>query len=261
VDQVPYGREAELGVNSRVLDRLPSGPVALVLEGEAGIGKTALWQEVVSQAESRSYRVLSCQPTAPEADLSFASMTDLLDEVDEEALEGLPHPQRTALEVALLRREAEFQPEQRTVSSAFRGTLLGLSAIKPVVVAIDDAHWLGLPSARVLDFALRRLGSAPIGFVLAVRTEDVELPLPELGRALPPEQFYRLTLGPVPPEILRDIRESTCRPRSQTPLCFAFMKRAPGIRSLVLSSGASCFAVGANSSRVGSCRFLRRSGV
>ena len=93
----------ELALVSRLLDAVPSGPAALILGGETGIGKSTLWLEALSQARARSYRVLSCRPNESEAKLSFAAPGDLLEGVVDESLEDLSPPQRSALEVALLR--------------------------------------------------------------------------------------------------------------------------------------------------------------
>ncbi len=64
------GREAELAAVARFLDSLQAGAAALVIEGEAGIGKTTVWREAVRGAESRSLRVLQARPAESEAKLS-----------------------------------------------------------------------------------------------------------------------------------------------------------------------------------------------
>jgi len=118
-----FGRETELARVSKVLDGIPSGPVALILGGEAGIGKSTLWLESLSQARARSYRVLSCRPDESEAKFSYAALGDLLEGVVEESLERLPSPQRSALEVALLRADATgLPPDQRAISTALGGS-------------------------------------------------------------------------------------------------------------------------------------------
>ncbi|MEA2590164.1 MAG: hypothetical protein QOH66_3091, partial [Actinomycetota bacterium] len=68
--QFTRGREAELAISARFLDALQVEPRALVLAGEAGIGKTTLWKQVLEEARARSYRVLSCRPTESETALS-----------------------------------------------------------------------------------------------------------------------------------------------------------------------------------------------
>jgi hypothetical protein len=112
-----FGRQTELALVSGLLDAVSSGPAALILGGEAGIGKSTLWLEALSQARARSYRVLSCRPNESEAKLSFAALGDLLEGVVDESLERLPPPQRSALEVALLRKEAIGSPP---ISGRFR---------------------------------------------------------------------------------------------------------------------------------------------
>ena len=73
------GREQELGELARFLDAVPAGPVGLLLEGDAGIGKTTLWREAVLEALDRSYCVLSCRPVESEAQLAFTALGDLLE--------------------------------------------------------------------------------------------------------------------------------------------------------------------------------------
>jgi hypothetical protein len=54
------------------LDAIPSGLVSLVIEGEAGIGKSTIWRDAVVQANGRGRRVLMCQPASAEARMSFS---------------------------------------------------------------------------------------------------------------------------------------------------------------------------------------------
>jgi hypothetical protein len=55
------GREKELQVLGGFIDSLGEGLAACVFEGEAGIGKTALWREGVARARAASVRVLSTE--------------------------------------------------------------------------------------------------------------------------------------------------------------------------------------------------------
>lgn len=61
------GRQMELQAINRFIDRMGDGPAGLLLEGEAGIGKTVLWQAGTGEARRRAYRVLACRPAASEA--------------------------------------------------------------------------------------------------------------------------------------------------------------------------------------------------
>ena len=86
---------------------VPRGSAALVLTGEAGVGKTTLWRAGIEAARERSFRARTASPTAAEASMSFAALGDLLAERVDDVLAALPPPQRRALEVALLLAEAD----------------------------------------------------------------------------------------------------------------------------------------------------------
>jgi DNA-binding CsgD family transcriptional regulator len=192
------GREPELATTERFLAGLPEGPAALVIEGEAGIGKTTIWRHATRAAEAASYRVLSCRPAESETKLSFASLADLMGPVADDVLPELPEPQRHALEAALLRAELESgPPDQRAVAAGFVSTLTTLSRTTPALVAVDDVPWLDGPSRRVLEFAARRLGNAPVGLLVA-RRGGSEAPAPlALDRASPENRLERCCLGPL----------------------------------------------------------------
>jgi DNA-binding CsgD family transcriptional regulator len=192
------GREQELDELARFLDAVPAGPVGLLLEGDAGIGKTTLWREAVWAALDRSYRVLSCRPVGSEAQFAFAGLGDLLEEVSEETMAGLPAPQRRALDVALLRAEAEGPAAlPRAVSLSVLGVLRALAQVSPVVVAVDDVQWLDRPSAVALEFVVRRLKEEPIGLLVSKRGEATDdFPL-GFDRAFPESRVDRLLVGPL----------------------------------------------------------------
>jgi DNA-binding CsgD family transcriptional regulator len=191
------GREDELGSIEAFLARVRRGPSALVLSGEPGVGKTILWQAGVEQAQEQAYRVLRCRGIEAEVTLSFASLSDLLADVLEEALHSLVAPRRRALEVALLLEEpGEAPPDPRGVALAFLDALRALAESEPIVVAVDDLQWLDTSSAGVLQFALRRLRNERVGFLGTVRrAHERRLPL-DLEHSLP-EGAPRLSLGPL----------------------------------------------------------------
>ena len=111
------GRDQELAATAAFLDG--DLPAALVLAGEAGIGKTTVWRAALEQAREHDLRVLVCRPAESEAHLSYAGLSDLLEPVLDERLEALPAVQRRALETALLLSEREGPPpDQRTISTA-----------------------------------------------------------------------------------------------------------------------------------------------
>ena len=162
------GREAELVAVRRFIDS--EQPLALVLSGGPGIGKTTLWEAAVESARDRAMCVLVARPTEAEAKLSLAALADLLEPVGADALTALPIPQRHALDVALLRAEPGGRPPApRAIAAAVLGVVRELARSRPVVLAVDDVQWLDSSSAEALAFAARRLESEAARFVLAER--------------------------------------------------------------------------------------------
>jgi DNA-binding CsgD family transcriptional regulator len=186
------GREDTLLTIEEFLEKSRMRPAGLLIGGEPGIGKTILWSACVEQARERFGRVLSCRAAEAEATLSFAALADLLGEHLDDAVAGLTGPRRRALEVALLLAEPGAEPpDQRAVAFAFLDVLRGLAEPAPLLVAVDDAQWLDTPSARVLQFAFRRLRNERVGLLVTLREQaDTRLPLDLEG-------LERLSLGPL----------------------------------------------------------------
>jgi predicted ATPase len=152
------GREDELASIEDFLGRVQEGPGALVLSGEAGIGKKILWEAGVEEARERFSRVLSCRGVEAEASLSFAGLSELLAPVLEETGPSLAPPRRRALEVALLLAEpGEMAPDPHAIGLAVLDALTALARDGPVLIALDDVQWLDPASAGVLQIALRRV--------------------------------------------------------------------------------------------------------
>lgn len=166
-------RDVELASVGAFLDAADGRMTALLIEGEAGIGKSWLWRETVQAAEERGYRVLACQPTESEAGIGFAGLIDLLGPWVDETLDDLPEPQRRALDAALMRASPEATVEQGAVAVALLSVLRELARAGPMMVAVDDPQWLDLPTRLALAFALRRLHAEPIAVVLALRTDGL----------------------------------------------------------------------------------------
>jgi DNA-binding CsgD family transcriptional regulator len=193
------GREAEVAALAEFLDARARLPGVLLLQGEAGIGKTTLWRHGVGLAAERGYRVLSCSGSSSEAQLSFVALGDLLGEALQEVLPALPAPQAKGLAVALLVEEAQgSSQDQRAIALAFVGALRLLAGSQPVAVAIDDIQWLDRPSAVVLEFALRRLAGESVAFLLTRRQEEESALAPlDLERAVGEERLALLPVGPL----------------------------------------------------------------
>jgi DNA-binding CsgD family transcriptional regulator len=194
------GREAELNaVHDALAMPLPHG---ILLEGEAGIGKTALWDAGIAEAASRGMRVLVARPAEAETALSHAALGDILAPVVDQLPPDFPAPQRRALDVALLRTAAEPGPlDPRAVGAATLGALRPAAASAPLLIGVDDIQWLDLASAAALRFALRRLGDDDAVLLFATRrtergSEPVEVGLAE-------QRLTRIVVGPLEADALR----------------------------------------------------------
>ena len=190
------GRDEELAVIHRFFDRQPDGSGALLLEGDAGIGKSTLWREAVRIAGANS-RVLASRGAETEATLSFTVLADLLEPALGEVVDGLPVPQRRALQAALLLEDPEgsTRPDARAVSLGALGAIRALATRGPVTIAIDDVQWADAPSDRALSFALRRLVDERVTVVTSLRSAAGSPVPPGLTSALP--DLHRLSLGPL----------------------------------------------------------------
>jgi DNA-binding NarL/FixJ family response regulator len=198
-----FGREPELARIAAFIDDVPNHPTGLLIEGEAGVGKTTLWAEVVRAARAGGRRVLSASASEQEAKLAFAVLGDLLGDALDEVVDRLPTPQRKAIEVALLRAESEgVRPDRRAVGLAVTEALRVLADSAKLLLAVDDVQWVDASSAQALAFAIRRLHGAPVGVVAAMRVGPGLRDRLELDRAFPDESLHRVGVGPLNPSAL-----------------------------------------------------------
>lgn len=167
------GREEELSQLCSLL--AADGPRGFFLAAEPGMGKTTVVAEFLEAARVSGARVLRGGPLQVEAGLSFAGLTDVLDDVEPFLIDRLPVPQRRAVRVALLLEE-EGPVDPRALAAGVRSMLRRMA---PVIVVIDDAQWLDEASRAVLAGALRRQDEADVRVVVASRPVVHEPWLPE----------------------------------------------------------------------------------
>jgi DNA-binding CsgD family transcriptional regulator len=167
---------------------LPHEARALLIRGEPGIGKTAVWRHAVERCTEAGFDVLVTRPAKDEMPLGLTGLVDLFERVELDT-------------AALLAEEEHPFARARAVLAALRQ----LARDRPVVVAIDDLQWLDLASARALRYALRRLDAEPVGLLATVRAgRDAEDQLAPAS-ILPRGRCEELEVGPLDPESLRRV--------------------------------------------------------
>jgi len=187
------GRDQDVATVETFLSGIPDGFSLLSLEGEAGIGKTALWEKAIADAHARGMSVLTARPSEAESSLSFVGLNDLLSGVADDIWSELPNAQRTALEAALQRAPVGSTVESGAVAIAFLSLAGRLARRGPLLFGVDDYQWLDRPTARVIEFTLRRLTNQPVRAVVTSRSPVSTT----WERALGQDRVTRLVLGPL----------------------------------------------------------------
>ena len=171
------GRRAELNVLAEMVDRVRAGGSATILiQGEPGVGKTALLEQLETLAEGFAF--IRTEGIQSELQLDYAALHRIVlpftDRIDQ-----LPARQRGALEAAL--GLSEHGGSDRFLVGLAVLTLLGdPERIAPLLIVVDDAHWLDRDSMAVLAFVARRLHADRIALVFAMR-DSVAATLPTQG--------------------------------------------------------------------------------
>ncbi|HEY1486436.1 MAG TPA: AAA family ATPase, partial [Micromonosporaceae bacterium] len=168
------GRDTTQRLLARLSEHDDPGVSAMVLIGDAGIGKTALWEWTIADAASRNITVLASRAGQAEARLPWVVLTDLISAVPAHIIDELPTPQRDALRVVMLQATSNAAPDERAVGTAVWQVLAALAAETIVLIAIDDLPYVDTASAAALHFALRRVvGTDRVRVVATVRGDDL----------------------------------------------------------------------------------------
>jgi DNA-binding NarL/FixJ family response regulator len=203
------GRDAERAEIEHCLAaaRASSG-VALALVGEAGTGKTALLDEAHSSA--KGMWIVRSRGSELESEVAWAGLGDLLRPLTD-SLPQLAEPQANALRSALS-LGPPLPVEPLAIFSAALN-LLAVSAVEtPLLILVDDAHWLDHSSQAALAFVARRIAEEPIALLAARRSEKdgpltmADIPvlrLDDLDRRAAVELLARM--GPIDPTVVNEI--------------------------------------------------------
>jgi len=183
------GRDAECALVDAIISRLPEAGGALLVRGEAGIGKSALLERGRVSAVAAGAEPLITVGVESETELTFAGLHQLLLPIF--GLNSrLPVPLGRALD-AVFGVTDEATPDLYRVAMAALYLLTVAAESAPLVVEVDDAHWIDRASARVIAFIARRLENEPIALLGAVRTgyatplDEAGLPVLDLERLSP----------------------------------------------------------------------------
>ena len=145
------GRLEEQDLLASLLDEATVRGRALVLRGEPGIGKSRLLAETARGARARGMAVLSTTGVLSEAQLPFAGLHQLLRPVRGRAVE-LPALQRAALDAAFGLTHA-VRPEHFRIAMAALDLVAEVATDAPVLLLVDDAHWLDRPTSETRSSA------------------------------------------------------------------------------------------------------------
>src|SRR4051794_20419609 len=152
------GRETERRALAALVEQAASGSGgAVVVLGPPGIGKSALVAEAAARAACSGTRVITAVGVESEEDVPCAGLHQLVHQL-REGIDDLPGPQRAALRAAVGLVD-ETVPDLYLVGLAAL-TLLSDAAVKaPLLVVVEDAHWMDRASLDVLGFVARRIES------------------------------------------------------------------------------------------------------
>jgi DNA-binding CsgD family transcriptional regulator len=193
---------------------------ALVVRGEAGVGKTALL-DFLAQRASGCRLVRTCGAES-EVELPFAGVHQLCASMLGR-LGRLPTPQRDALSTAF-GLSAGKPPDRFLVGLAVLGLLAEEARSRPLVCVSDDAQWLDRASAQLLAFVARRLLAESVAMIFAVRESPTaeEPEVPEFAG------LAELSITGLPDDDARELLTSTYRGPVDTPVLDRVLAEARG---------------------------------
>ncbi|HEY6758512.1 MAG TPA: AAA family ATPase [Baekduia sp.] len=181
------GRDSELSALESWLGSAADAGGSLLVRGAPGIGKSALLDVARTRWSERGRRTLRTDGTPAEVRLPFAGVHKLLRPLGAE-IRRLPAAHRDALERALAMADAPAEQQMFRVAQAALDLFADVARDQPLLLVVDDTHWLDPSSAGVLAFVARRLVSEPILLLASARTADDPLAAACEGE---------LTLGPL----------------------------------------------------------------
>ncbi|MGE2727969.1 ATP-binding protein [Mycolicibacterium vaccae] len=219
------GRRRECEALDELLAAVRSGrSAALVVRGEAGIGKTALLDDVARRAYG--LRVVRVAGVESEMEFAFSALHQLCTAIADR-MDRLAAPQSDALHVALGEREGPA-PDPFLLGLGVLNLMSEAAQDQGLVVLVDDQHWLDPASARVLAFVGRRLAAESVGLIFATRVVGDELRgLPDLiVDRLPDEDSRTLLARNLDEPLERGVRDRIVAEAHGNPLALLELPRS-----------------------------------
>ncbi|WP_405883196.1 AAA family ATPase [Streptomyces sp. NBC_01136] len=170
------GREREQSLLAEFVDARDSR--ALLLRGEAGMGKSVLLDRLARYAAQREHHVVRAIGVETESVLPFAGLHQVLHPLLPRA--GELHDDHRALIETVFGQLSGTVPSVMTLGVAVLDLLALVASKAPLLIVIDDGHWFDAPSAEVLSFISRRLSGDTVGIVIGLR-EEMESPFDDVG--------------------------------------------------------------------------------
>ena len=162
------GRREERAAVEQLLARAHQGRSgALVVRGQAGIGKTTLLAHARDTGASSGFRVESTCGMESETQFAYAGLHQMCASLLDRA-GALPEPQQAALAVVFGHRDG-VTPERFLVGLAVLSLLAEVAEDGPLLCIVDDAQWMDVASAQVLAFVARRLEAERMALLFALR--------------------------------------------------------------------------------------------
>ena len=241
------GRASECAALDGLLRGLRAGQSrALVVRGEAGIGKTVLLEYLISSASDLS--VVRTAGVESDIELAYASLHQLCVPLLNR-LDRLPGPQRRALEIVFSLSTGP-PPDRFLVGLAVLSFFSEVTTERALLCVIDDAQWLDQASAETLAFVAHRLVAEPVGLVFAAREPGRELQhLPELEvHGLGDADARALLSSAVPFKLDERIRDRIIEEMRGNPLALLELPR--GLSATQLAGGFGLSEAHALTSRI-----------
>lgn len=236
------GRSTEIDELKRVVLRSEPGGASVLVEGEAGIGKSALLAEVTDLAVDTGYRVLTSTGLESASPVGYAALHQMLKPLLHH-MARLPTRQREALESAFGLTDGS-SPDRLLVSVAALGLLEEAAATIPLFVAVEDLHWVDKSTQHVIEFIALRLGDPHVSLVATTRPswtggagfQGMErMPLGPLDAASSREILVAVAPDLSDAQRVRVLREADGNPLALRELAIAVSRPAKraGLRSVI----------------------------